>query len=50
MMGNVQDMSGSLLLQEFREVIMALTMDRENKALQRRADDLAVEIDRRMAW
>lgn len=43
-------MSPSQLLNELREVLMKLALDRTNTGLARRAEELEAEIDRRMSW
>jgi hypothetical protein len=48
--GPVQSMPTGQLVQEQREVLLALGADRTNAELSRRADFLEEEILRRMAW
>jgi hypothetical protein len=50
MNGPVQDIPTGQLMQEFREVLLALGRDPLHAALSRRADALEEEVLRRMAW
>jgi hypothetical protein len=50
MSGPVQDIPTGQLMQEFREVLLALGRDPLHAGLSRRADVLEEEVLRRMAW
>jgi hypothetical protein len=49
-METVQTTPTALLLQEYRDILLALGADRANADLSRRADNLEQEVNRRMAW
>lgn len=47
---NPQAITTGMLLQEYREVLLALGAARDDTDLSKRADALEAEISRRMAW